>query len=622
MATVKFPSEMPTPTTIKGTDKVLMSNGDNGESMAPQFDQLKQYLSITGIDLNPSDYPPGSELPTGPLGENRRITNVIPGSYTWNGNTYTVPDGYTGTLFWNGSSWSLTTQELPQAEIDKTNTIKEKTEKVTTEEAVLDYSTPLTSERILPDGNSFVDIDRPDKDLDKSLLILDEDSKIKIELRSLTTLMDDYDRPDLFGSILIDEQGRVLAKELFERTENTVPEPVVNSFTEFTHQTTPLDAYPYALDYDMEIARWDALMSGNEDYITKTQVGVSSFGDYPIYRYDFKPENVSGKVLVTSGTHGQEKNVIVANYRWFEYLVNNWFNHPMTEWARFNVHFVVLPIFSPSSFNPNAFAPEGSIYENGDRKVFETPPIPCTWTRSGTTATITINVGSFPPGTGFDPISYFSNPGLAGKMWIGFISSSDDSVIETGEGAVVQSVVNGYTITINVANTGATSGVCDIIVPVDPNRDTPTQISIWENFTPTTSNINGYPRVPHDNKGTRPFALKETAVFTSVMNEGLDAAILLHSGAANYYFSPGYGMDDDEIFNFIFERMKTFSGSDYTHPVSNRLTQGSYGYSEYAVPTFTLEWLGAAAPNTAKDATDLIRFIFNSILMVSRFYIK
>ncbi|TYP89429.1 hypothetical protein BC792_12730 [Sphingobacterium allocomposti] len=134
---------MPTPTTIKGTDKVLMSNGDNGESMAPQFDQLKQYLSITGIDLNPSDYPPGSALPTGPLGENRRITNVIPGSYTWNGNTYTVPEGYTGTLFWNGSSWSLTTQELPVPE--GTNLVVKNGTEIVNQDGVFRAVDPITA---------------------------------------------------------------------------------------------------------------------------------------------------------------------------------------------------------------------------------------------------------------------------------------------------------------------------------------------------------------------------------------------------------------------------------------------------------------------------------------------
>lgn len=91
-------------------------NGFRSASITDLYNWLNLKLQISGIDMAP--VPPGSELPTPPSDEQRRITPVSSGSYTWNGNTYTVPEGYTGTLFWNSSSWSLTTQELPRVEID------------------------------------------------------------------------------------------------------------------------------------------------------------------------------------------------------------------------------------------------------------------------------------------------------------------------------------------------------------------------------------------------------------------------------------------------------------------------------------------------------------------------
>src|SRR5690606_18321147 len=112
--------------------------------------------------------------------------SIVPaGTYTQSvGADVVVADGNFGIISNDGTSWSLVDMgELPQAEIDKTNTIKEKTEKVTTEEAVIDYALPTVSPRVLPNGSEFIEIDRPDLHDSESLSILDKDSNLIAELK-------------------------------------------------------------------------------------------------------------------------------------------------------------------------------------------------------------------------------------------------------------------------------------------------------------------------------------------------------------------------------------------------------------------------------------------------------
>src|SRR5699024_9816223 len=126
-----------------------------------------------------------------------------------------VPEGSMGILFWDGSVWSLSgIVEMPEPYIDKTNTISERTDRVTTEEAVLDYATPLTSERILPVGDSFYEIDRPDIPIlnELPLMIANEDDKIVGRVSKNAVIVTDVaDRPDLTGVVFTDEDGKIVA---------------------------------------------------------------------------------------------------------------------------------------------------------------------------------------------------------------------------------------------------------------------------------------------------------------------------------------------------------------------------------------------------------------------------
>lgn len=499
--------------------------------------------------------------------------------------------------------------------------------------------------RILPVGFEFTEIDRPDMD-ERSLYFINEEMNLVERIAPVDSIFIEYDRPDLFGAILIDNSNRILNKELIdqgsiidtEKVSKIVNESITKSdltpwFTEFDHQETPLDAFPDnpedTLTYDEEIAMWDNIMNSDTvgsdyaPYITKTVIGESSVGGYDIFRYDFIPPNPTKKVLISGGFHGQEKNVVVANRRWFGWFIKNWHKNPMTQWARFNIHFIVVPVFCPSSFNPNPYSPAMDLTKWGERKVHETLPIACSWSRSGNVVTININEASFPDTQGrFSAGSYFSYPGIEGKTWIGIIDSSNASILPHGGGFVIDSVVNGSTITILTPSSGSSSGTCSIVVPTDPNRNLPYNTTTWQTITPSIINTNGYPKVSHDNKGSRPFSLSESLAYKNILeNDNLSLIVNMHSGAGSYVlYRPRTMNEIPDAAKKTFELIAPFHGGPDINNLSFSLTAETYAFAEFGVPAFCPEWSGQSAPNTAKDATDLIRFMFNLILISSRYY--
>lgn len=125
MAKVKFPSEMPSANNIGGNDKMMISKG-TGETYQATFDQAKQYLSITGIDLEPLTGGTQSAptiVPDGPAGEIRKA-QAGPGWYKINGVDTQAVEGRLWSMFWNGTAWSL--KDLGAfPEVSKTDVIEE-----------------------------------------------------------------------------------------------------------------------------------------------------------------------------------------------------------------------------------------------------------------------------------------------------------------------------------------------------------------------------------------------------------------------------------------------------------------------------------------------------------------
>src|SRR5699024_3863245 len=95
---------------------------------------------------------------------------------------------------------------------------------------------------------------------------------------------------------------------------------------------------------------------------TRTYLGDDASGTLPIYRYDFKrkmPErsgDFSGekqpKAILNSGTH-PEKAGAWALFKSLEQIAERWHEDPLLEMLRWNMHFIVIPVWSPWSMDNN-----------------------------------------------------------------------------------------------------------------------------------------------------------------------------------------------------------------------------------------------------------------------------
>lgn len=111
MATVKFPSEMSPATSIGGNDKLMISKEATGEAYQATFNQAKEYLNITGIELEPlvGGDTSGSALVVspGPIGEQRTAEVASGKYYNFGSGAVLATADRRWKAYWNGSSWSL-----------------------------------------------------------------------------------------------------------------------------------------------------------------------------------------------------------------------------------------------------------------------------------------------------------------------------------------------------------------------------------------------------------------------------------------------------------------------------------------------------------------------------------
>ncbi|WP_312697162.1 hypothetical protein [Sphingobacterium mizutaii] len=152
MATVKFSDEMPKPTSIKGTDRFLISDGVTGEAKAPDFNQAKEYLNITGIEMEPlvGGTTSGTALvvPNGPAGE-QRTAEVSSGKwYDFGSGPVQASADRRWKSYWNGTSWVLKDMgELPS--VDKAATVIEGGTDVPTQDAVFKFVDPKYVNKVI-----------------------------------------------------------------------------------------------------------------------------------------------------------------------------------------------------------------------------------------------------------------------------------------------------------------------------------------------------------------------------------------------------------------------------------------------------------------------------------------
>lgn len=599
----------------------------------------EQFRNILGIDSStPGLIKAGTESAPVVLEPREQpglyIAKGSPGYYSWDGIVEEAQSGFDWYLVWNddSESWSLVDMgELPQPDIDKTDTVVEPSERVTTETAVLGYSTPLTSPRIFPSDFEVHEFDRPDLVLETPFIEIDKNGvlispNINIDYSILENYgMHNFDRPDLGGVIEVDKNLRLISSAYPDGPQSRIVESL---YTRLFHEPSTVEEFHQTdsdvIDYDEIIAKWDAIMvDANQqlEYVSRTEISRTSVQDLPIYRYDFTPANPKVKLLITTGMHGSEKIYIKLLPIIFNRIVTEWGNDPLLEWIRFNVHFIVVPVMSPS-------CTEGLVPgTGGGRRVHETDPIPVSWTKVGNTATVSFDTADFPNTNGrLDAASYFSNPNIVGKTWVS-IFDSDNSALGN-KGYVIKSVVNGNTITVQTDNEISGSGTAKLYVGVDINRNMqPNGSNIWNQFTPSTTMTmysNDYVSNPNDNKGTKPFSLNESIVLKNLIDSNPDILFYLdlHSGAGNNYLHwntktfPGQGQALDEVM----QHQGAFNSDGFSR-VTQDATNIPYAY-KYCVdtidrPAFTIEW-EQVANTTDKSATDAFRWMLTSIISLVR----
>lgn len=488
------------------------------------------------------------------------------------------------------------------------------------------------SNRALPIGDEFLKIDRPDLDIDKKILIVDDDLNISVELNdSFNSLYreEEYDRPDL-GLVFIDEKGNVV----YESQKNSaniddskvveIAEKLSLKYTEFGTQ----EGYVVqpAIPFFEYIKQWDLLMDSkinNPDfpnYITKTQISESSNYAMPIWRYDFKPPSPKGKVIISCCNHGWEKNPSYAIKNFFDKLVNEWSEHDMMQWLRWNVHFIVIPVLSPEGYSPNPFNTDEPD-NRGSRRVLETIPFDATWTKIGDRITITYNVNDFPNTNGrLDGGTYFSGDGVEKKVYISILeSSSEDSLPNTG--LLIDKVNAGNSIDVLFSGGASTSGTCKICVSVDPNRGYQMNFPKWEDYI-STGTVNGTPLSAQDNKGTKPYSLNETIVMRDLIETENDIDLLLdfHSGYIRQYTYSHNSNQDITPLILTNKLTSDFNSDEYKILSGDLPTLTNYAGQIKNINALTPEW-NFWSSLSEQRATQEFRWYSNLINICSKFYI-
>lgn len=639
MSNVAFWHGMTKAQTVELLDKILLGRNIDGRIQYADFNQLIGAISASvGAGIEPTAETE-TQLPA--PAQSGRIMIMKGGSYTQPDGTtpFEVPADSFNVGYWNGTEWSLAVSVETEADLsgyatkgDIDGNIEEDEDKAPSGDTVHKYATPLTSARILPNGNAFDFVDRPDMSDEWPLIITDVDGKVLARIGGTQmSIAKEYDRPDL-GVVYVDEDGRLFnsgadsngegsvdagaMKEIIKESEliQTFWEPPVQDEYNMgsSNEAFWLD-YPYWNTFD-EVRVNQKTAAGYDPYITRELLGKSTKGDYDIYRYEFKPVNPTRKVIVFGGTHGSERIAPMVLQRFFKALCEDWMQNAALMWARHNVHFVTIPLVSPFGFH------------HRNRRVWETDPFPATWTKSGDVLTVTFNPANFPTtNPNVSAANYFtSHEGVAGKMWLSLINSSDPAGTPDN-GYKIHTVVNGQTVRATAPTGGASSGTCEIFISADPNRGFDLSVSTWDASEPSDHNMQTFSdpvAVPFNNKGTKPYALNESKFIRDTYELHADAtfAVDMHNGAADYDTRVPAGFGNDPT-PYLLNNAMHASFTDGPMPFSGTLnnTAGQYGIQNLDINSFTVEW-GNHGLMDAIKATDSQRWMSNFLLICSRYY--
>lgn len=448
-------------------------------------------------------------------------------------------------------------------------------------------------------------------------VLKDSEGNILMDTNAEFKIVGDIDRPDLSNyNIFIDAENYIINMEEIGNGQH-IPSSDI-SFTDLYYNPSVQDSYSIGSSGTEWVSnsqyheRWEPFLN-DSTYVTRELMGNSTEKNLPIYKYEFKPENPTRKVIMFGANHGSEKIPCVFLYRFFKNLIENYSSSPALQWARKNIHYVVVPLLSPDG------------YENRGRRVKETAPFPATWAKSGTVATVTFDVNDFPDtNPNVSATNYFSNPGIVDKTMISIINSSDQEALPDN-GYLIKSALDGQTVTIDVPAGGSSSGTCDIYISVDPNRNHDMYLNTWVDSTPTGSivSFNEPVAVRMDNKGTKAYSLNEAVIAKEIIDANSDATFLidLHNGAADYDFRWHQAVNIDQTGIDRINDLHRLYTNDFIVQQTNNNTLSAYSSQMHGLNGFTAEW-GQHSPVTSEAATDSQRWFGNLMISGAWFYNK
>lgn len=461
-------------------------------------------------------------------------------------------------------------------------------------------------DRVFNEGSEVTSYDRPDLSTILGDVIEIDDNSNLITAKNKLVRENIFDRPDLeVGHI--DDNGNVISAQSKLNQKDTFSQFVLTPDYTTGMPTQTNDSVALYNDFDT-LRTSQPTNPSFPDYITKTLASVSSVGNYDIYRWDFKPLNPKKTIIITGADHGSERVFTYVFKDMFQYFLEKSNDGGIMEWVRNNVHMVVLPLTSPFGF------------ETGNRRNYETEPFECNWTRSGTTVTITINPATFPSTEILSPENYI-NETAVDKINVSLLNSSSETAIPN-DGYRVKSVVDQYSFTIEGLDAGATSGTIDMFVQTDMNRNYPIKLPNWDTYASSEVNT-PYPQdivgAPNDNKGTKPFSLRESKMMGDILEEFPDAAAIIafHNGSGRFNLYKNHLVDETDIDSMQY-KMAQYTSDPFTYLKSDTFPNlPAYTYEKYGMPGFNPE-MGSYVTGSIEQRTAAVRWGLNLILTIAR----
>lgn len=119
-----------------------------------------------------------------------------------------------------------------------------------------------------------------------------------------------------------------------------------DDYSLFNKDTTSAEIY----------SAYDALVSENPYYITKSDLGASSNGDN-LFSYDFKPKYAANarkkmpKIVIITAQHGSEKSSAYGLYYMMRDICKNWDKNTILDYLRNHVEIIVIPVVNRYGFD-------------------------------------------------------------------------------------------------------------------------------------------------------------------------------------------------------------------------------------------------------------------------------